>query len=169
MWAVPLRGRALVELGDTQRGLDELASGLEAHLSTRSTLLRPYYFVLYAGALLRAREFDRAAQALVEAREMSDATNQHAYDSEQRRLEAEVCLKRGNRQDCEVLYQESLAIARAQGARSLELRASRGYASFLVNSGRAPEARGVLQICDWFTEGRSTKDFLYAEGLLKTL
>ncbi len=31
------------------------------------------------------------------------------------------------------------------------------------------EARDVLQICDWFTEGRSTQDFVYAEGLLKTL
>ena len=63
-WAVPLRGRALVELGDIERGLEELESSLEAHLNTRSTLLRPYYFVLYAGALLRARRVrPRAAGA----------------------------------------------------------------------------------------------------------
>jgi predicted ATPase len=169
LWALPLRGRALVELGDIPRGLDELESSLEAHLSSRSTLLRPYYFVLYAGALLRAREFERAQQVLVEAREMSDATNQHAYDSEHRRLEAEVYLARGNRRGCEGLYQDSLAIARAQGARYLELRAARGYASFLAGAGRAPEARDVLQICDWFTDGRSTMDFVYAEALLRTL
>jgi predicted ATPase len=169
LWAVPIRGRALVELGEISRGLAELASGLEAHLSTRSTLLRPYYFVLHAGALLRAGEFDRAQQVLVEAREMSDATNQHAYDSEHRRLEAEVCLARGNRLDCETRYHDSLAIAREQGARYLELRAARGYASFLVGAGRAQEAREVLQICDWFTEGRTTLDFVYAEGLLRTL
>jgi tetratricopeptide (TPR) repeat protein len=169
LWAVPLRGRARVELGDIARGLEELESSLEAHLSTRSTLLRPYYFVLYAGALLRARRFDRAQQALVEAREMSDATNQHAYDSEQRRLSAEVCLARGDHRGCEALYQEALAIGRAQGARALELRASRGYASFLIGAGRSAEARDVLQVCGWFTEGRSTLDFVYAEALLRTL
>jgi serine/threonine protein kinase len=86
-----------------------------------------------------------------------------------RRLEAEVCLARGNRADCERLYQESLAIARGQGARFLELRAARGYASFLADAGRRPEARDVLQICDWFTEGRSTPDFVYAEALRRTV
>jgi tetratricopeptide (TPR) repeat protein len=169
LWAVPLRGRALVELGEVARGLDELATGLAAHLDTRSTLLRPYYFVLHAGALLRVREYDRARQALTEAREISEATNQHAYDSEHRRLEAEVCLARGHRRDCDRLYQESLAIARGQGARFLELRAARGYASFLADAGRRPEARDVLQICDWFTEGRSTPDFVYAEALRRTV
>jgi hypothetical protein len=168
-WAVPLRGRALVELGDIRRGLEELGLGIEAHLSTRSTLLRPYYFILYAGALLRAREFDRARQALVEAREVSDATNQHAYDSEHRRLEAEVSLALGNHSSCEELYRESLAIARGQGARWLELRAARGYASFLAGAGRGGEARDVLQVCDWFTEGRDTIDFVYADALRRTL
>jgi len=100
---------------------------------------------------------------------MAETTHQHAYDSEQRRLAAEVCLARGNHRSCEELYHESLAIARAQGARYLELRASRGYASFLVGAGRGPEARAVLQICDWFTEGRTSMDFVYAEGLLRTL
>jgi predicted ATPase len=169
LWAVPLRGRALVELGDVRRGLDELASGLEAHLNTRSTLLRPYYFVLHAGALLRAREYDRAQLALTEARQIAEATNQHAYDSEHRRLEAEVRLAMGDQADCERLYHESLAIARQQGARYLELRASRGYASFLADTGRPAEAREVLRICDWFTDGRGTPDFVYAEALRGTV
>jgi predicted ATPase len=169
LWAVPLRGRALVELGEIERGLEELGGGIEAHLSTRSTLLRPYYFVLYAGALLRARQFDKAERALVEAREVADATNQHAFDSEQRRLAAEVALARGDHRACEALYLEALAIARGQGALYLELRAARGYSSFLVGVGRGPEARQVLEICDRFTEGRSTADFVYAEALRSTL
>jgi predicted ATPase len=169
LWAVPLRGRALVELGEIERGLDELGGGIEAHLSTRSTLLRPYYFVLYAGALLRARQFDKAERALVEARDVADATNQHAFDSEQRRLAAEVALARGDHRACEALYHEALAIARGQGALYLELRAARGYSSFLVGVGRGREARQVLEICDRFTEGRSTADLVYAEALRSTL
>ena len=99
----------------------------------------------------------------------SDATNQHAYDSEQRRLAAEVCLARGDHRGCEALYQEALAIGGRRARGALELRAARGYASFLIGAGRSAEARDVLQICGWFTEGRSTLDFVYAEALLKTL
>ena len=168
-WATPLRGRALVELGDVARGLDALSRGLEAHLSTRSTLLRPYYFILYAGALLRAGQHDAAREALAEARKVADATSQHAYDSEHRRLEAELLTAQGDRAAAEMTYRDALTIARAQGARWLELRASRGYASFLIASGRPDEARSLLRICDTFTEGRETLDFVYAEALQRTL
>jgi predicted ATPase len=169
-WAVPLRGRALVELGDIHAGLPELAAGLEAHTLTRSALLRPYYFVLYAGALLRARQFDAAQHALDEARRSADATNQRSYDSEHRRLQAEVLLAQKNEVACEGAYKESLMIARRQGAKWHELRASRGYARFLLSTGRAAAAKEILQpICEWFTEGRKTLDWIYAEALLRTL
>jgi predicted ATPase len=168
-WALPLRGRALVELGETERGLDELERGLEAHVITRSALLRPYYFVLHAGALLRAGRFEGARKLLSESRAIADATSQHAYDSEHCRLEAEVLLAGGDRDGTERLYGESLSIARAQGARWFELRASRGYASFLASGGRADEARAALAICGSLTEGRDTLDYVYADALLRTL
>ena len=41
-----------------------MEEGLAAHAITRSSLLRPYYFVLLAGALLRVKEFTRAQRAL---------------------------------------------------------------------------------------------------------
>lgn len=169
-WAVPLRGRARVELGDIEGGLPEVALGLEAHTITRSALLRPYYFVLYAGALLRARRFETAQAALDEARTIADATHQHAYDSEHRRLQGELYLAQENQPACERAYKESLAIARQQGARWLELRAARGYARFLLSTGRASAAREILRpVCEWFTEGRETLDYVYAEALLRTL
>ena len=168
-WGAPLRGRALVELGRIDQGLEELKAGRAAHTLTRSALLRPYYLVLYAGALLRARRFDGAQTALAEAHAVAEATSQHAYDSEHRRLHAEVLLAQGDVEGTERLYLESLEIARSQGARWLELRASRGYASFLLGAGRADEARTALGICEAITEGRETHDFVYAEALLRTL
>jgi len=168
-WGAPLRGRALVELGQIDRGMEELKTGLAAHTLTRSALLRPYYFVLYAGGLLRARRLDEAQAALDESRAVADATSQHAYDAEHRRIEAEVRLAQGDLEGTERLYLDSLAIARSQGARWLELRASRGYASYLIRTGRPDEARTVLGICESITEGRDTHDFVYAEALLRTL
>jgi len=155
--------------GQIDQGLDELEAGLAAHTLTRSALLRPYYLVLYAGGLLRARRFADAQTALTESRAVAEATSQHAYDSEHRRLQAEVLLAQGDLEGTERVYRESIEIARQQGARWFELRSSRGYASFLLGVGRADEARAALGVCDSITEGRDTHDFVYAEALLRTL
>jgi serine/threonine protein kinase/predicted ATPase/GTPase SAR1 family protein len=169
-WAAPLVGRAFIELGDVNRGLRVLQENLAAHMLTRSTLLRPYYFVLLAGALLRAGLPARAQTALDEAATVADATGQHAYGSEHARLQAEVIALNGSAGDAERHFQAALAISRRQGAHWLELRAARGYAHHLVERGRPSEARDLLApVVASFTEGLDTMDFLYAEGLLKTL
>jgi len=168
-WGAPFRGRALVELGNVDQGIQELKDGLAAHTLIRSALLRPYYLVLYAGGLLRARRFDEALAALGDSRRCADETSQHAYDSEQRRLEAEVQLKLGHVERAEQLYRESLDIARRQGARWLEIRAARGFASYLIDAQRVDEARDALRVCESVLEGRDTMDYVYAEALLRTL
>jgi hypothetical protein len=169
-WTVPLRGRALVELGHVNHGLPELASGLEAHALTRSALMRPYFFVLYAGGLLRARRIDAADEALRTAQESEEATRQRCYTSERWRLQAEVQVARGDAAAAERAYRESLAVAQSQSARWLELRTARGFATFLLGAGRSAEARAVLQpIVEWFTEGFDTLDYAYSDALLKTL
>ena len=169
-WAAPLCGRAMLELGDTQRGLRVLEEGLAAHTITRSALLRPYYFVLLAGALLRVREFVRAQRALEDAHAVAVATGQHAYASEHSRLEAELLAATGHPEDAEARYIDSLTTARMQGALWLELRAARGYANLLAGSGRTDEAYRTLQpVVARLTEGHDTLDYMYADALLKTL
>ena len=168
-WGAPLRGRALIELGQIDRGLDELKAGMETHTLTRSALLRPYYLVLLAGGLLRARRLDEAQAALNESQNVAESTGQHAYDAEHRRLQAEVLLAQGDHEGTERTYLDSLAIARSQGATWYVLRSSRGYASFLLGVGRTKEAREALAICDSIVEGRDTHDFVYAEALVRTM
>jgi serine/threonine protein kinase/tetratricopeptide (TPR) repeat protein len=171
LWAAPLRARALIELGETANGLLELEAGLAAQTMTRSTLLRPYYLLLFAGALLRAERHDDAQHALDEAAMITEATSQHAYDSEHARLQGTlISARRGPADDAERAFQNGVAIARRQGARWLELRAARAYADFLVHADRPVEARDVLQpTLAWFNEGRDTMDYVYAETLLRTL
>jgi predicted ATPase/GTPase SAR1 family protein len=169
-WAAPLVGRAFIELGDAKRGLRVLQEGLAAHATTRSALLRPYFLILLAGALLRTGLLSRAQIALDESTQLSDATGQHAYLAEHARLQAEVHGALGAADKAEASFLEALAISRRQSARWLELRAARGYAHHLVEQSRSAEAHGVLApVLEWFTEGRETMDYLYAEGLLKTL
>jgi adenylate cyclase len=126
--------------------------------------------VLLAGALLRAGQPARAQQALDESAQVADETGQHVYAAEHCRLQAEVDASLGALDRAESRFQDALAISRRQGARWLELRAARGYAHYLVERGRSNEARDLLApVLAWFTEGRDTMDYMYAEGLLKTL
>jgi predicted ATPase len=161
----------MIELGDTRRGLRVLEEGIAAHKSTRSTLLRPYYFVLLAGGLIRCGECARAQKALDESAAISEATGQHAYDSEHARLQAEVLSAQPDTvAAAEEQYRRALNVARDQGAKWFELRAARAYSHYMIKHGRGEEAQQLLEpICAWFTEGRDTPDLQYADGLLKTL
>jgi tetratricopeptide (TPR) repeat protein len=73
LWAAPLRGRALIELGETDAGFRELEEGIAVHRTTRSALLRPYYLVLLAGGLVRLRRYEDALRALEEAASVAAA------------------------------------------------------------------------------------------------
>jgi serine/threonine protein kinase/predicted ATPase len=139
-WAAPLRGRALVDLGDAARGLAAMRDGLAAHTISRSALLRPYYFILYAEALLRAGYLEDAHEALAEAAAVAAETGQHAYDAEHGRVQAEVLADRGQAAAAEHTYREALAMAQGQQTRWLELRVARAYAEFLTARGRRAEA-----------------------------
>jgi serine/threonine protein kinase/predicted ATPase len=169
-WAAPLRGRARIELGDVEEGVRQLQEGLAAHTLTRSALLRPYYFVLLSGGLLRAGRLDEAQRALDDSAASADATNQRAYASEHARLQGEVLARRGDFEAAERWFAEGVRLAREQQARWLELRAARGYAHLLAKQDRCGEARAILgPVFEVIAEGRDTLDYVAADALLQTL
>ena len=121
----------------------------------------------------RSYEFgklDDAQRALDESAQCARDTVQHSYDAEHARLQAEVFSARGRADAAEQSHRHGLEIADRQGARWLELRSARAYASFLVGAGRIAEARAVLEpTCASITEGHRAFDMVAAEALLKTL
>ncbi len=170
-WSAPLRGRAMVELGETEVGVREMEEGLATHTITRSALLRPYYLTLYAGALIRVGRESDANRVLDEAAAVAASSGQPAFEAERHRLQGALYTREPGREtDAETSFSTALSTARAQGARWLELRSARAYADFLVNHGRAAEAAALLRpILEWFTEGREMLDFVYAEALLRSI
>jgi predicted ATPase len=67
-------------------------------------------------------------------------------------------------------FHTSIDLARTQGARAWELRATASLARLLRRQGQTEEARKILtQIHSWFTEGSDTADLKEAKALLDEL
>ena len=67
-------------------------------------------------------------------------------------------------------FQQAIAIARKQGAKSLELSATTSLARLLTKQGHRAEARAMLaEIYNWFSEGFDTSDLKDAKTLLDEL
>jgi predicted ATPase len=67
-------------------------------------------------------------------------------------------------------FDQALAVARAQQARSWELRAATSLARLWHDQGKHDEARDLLApVYGWFTEGFDTRDLTEARALLNVL
>ena len=70
----------------------------------------------------------------------------------------------------QVHFERALEIARAQKARSFELRAAMCLARLWRDSGRRKQAHDLLApVYGWFTEGFDTPDLKEAKALLEEL
>jgi len=70
----------------------------------------------------------------------------------------------------EAYFQRALAVARAQQAKLLELRAAISTARLWGDQGKPQQARDLLApVYGWFTEGFDTLDLKEAKGLLDEL
>ena len=72
--------------------------------------------------------------------------------------------------EAEATFREAIALARRQGARMYELRATTSLARWLTEGGRVAEARTLLApLYASFTEGFDTRDLIEAKALLEEL
>ena len=72
--------------------------------------------------------------------------------------------------EAESCFRRALDIARAQNAKSFELRAALSLAQLLVKRGQPESARLLMQpVVDWFSEGAATGDLREARAFLAQL
>jgi predicted ATPase len=96
----------------------------------------------------------------------------HGYEAELYRLKGELLLRQAvpDGTQAEACFQQALAIARRQQARSWELRAAMSLARLWQQQGKQGEARQLLEeVYGWFTEGFDTADLQEAKALLEAL
>ena len=103
---------------------------------------------------------------------VATATGQHFRDAGLHHLKGELLLATdpASSAEAETLIRRALDIARAQEAKSLELRAATSLARLWHRQGKRAEARALLApVYAWFTEGFDTGDLVEAKALLGEL
>ncbi len=167
--AMVLGGWALVEQGRGDEGLLRLREGVEAYRMTESTLESPHWLTLLAEGCGKAGGIDEALKILRDGLTEVERTGIAYHEAEMRRLERELCRGRDDAR-AETCFHRALAIARAQQAKSWELRAATSLARLWADQGKRIEARDLLApVYDWFSEGLDTADLQAAKMLLAGL
>jgi predicted ATPase len=168
-WGKVLRGRTLAEQGECGRGIAEIRSALEMFESTGAQLARPLFLGLLAEAYGNDGQTAEGLSVLRSALDTVSRTGERFYEAELVRLQGELM----SRSETEPVsarerFERAAAIAHAQGARALELRAVTSLNRLLQKQGKQAMARSRLEeACGWFSEGLDTHDLRDARALLE--
>ena len=154
--ATPLRGWALAGSGQGEEGRAQIQQGLAAYQETGATRDRPYYLTLLAEVSAQVGHTAEGLEALAEALATLDKSGVRWWASELYRLRGELLLRHAVAQpgEVEACFQQALAVARRQQAKSLELRAAMSLSRLWQRQGKRSDAHQLLApIYGWFTEG----------------
>lgn len=129
-----------------------------------------YLRALQAEALALGGDVKAGDALLDESIARIEAGEERCHYAEVLRLKGWLLARQGRRMEAEERLGAALAVARAQGAKSWELRATTTLARLLAEQGEKPRAFDMLQaVYGWFTEGFTTRDLTEAKALLDEL
>jgi predicted ATPase len=149
-----------------------ITSGITAFRSTGATVWMPFYLSYLASAHAELGKFDDAWRCIGEAMTAIETTKERWCEAEVHRIAGEIALMspEPDAAKAEAYFERALAVARAQQAKSWELRAAMSMARLWRDQGKRDEARDLLApVYGWFTEGFDTLDLKEAKALLDEL
>jgi predicted ATPase len=166
-----LLGWTTYQSGQVSEGLERMEDAVEA---TRQSVRRFYYdyeLLVFAEALLKAGEVDRAQQIVQEALDVITTNRNRLFEAEAHRLLGACLASRGAEiGQAEQRLLQAIETADRQGALAFKLRAATNLALLWRSQNRQGEAHDLLrQIYDQFTEGFATPDLRDAKKLLDEL
>ena len=166
------RGYILTLTGKATKAVEIVTSGIDLWRSAGSTIFTPEQEFMLAIAHADSGQFDDAWRCIGKAMTAMQATKERWCEAEAHRVAGEIALKSPQRDvaKAQAYFEHSLSLARAQRAKSWELRAAMSLARLLSDQGKRQTARDLLApIYDWFTEGFDTGDLRKAKALLGEL
>jgi predicted ATPase len=167
-----LQGILLALSGKPADAIPMIISGRSMYESTGATLGLSWRSPHLSAAYAELGQFDDAWRCVNEAITAVEATKETWCEAESHRVAGEIALKspEANVPNAQAHFERALAVARAQQAKSWELRAAMSMARLLRDQGKRDEARDQLApVYGWFTEGFDTLDLKDAKALLDEL
>ncbi|MGO9331575.1 MAG: hypothetical protein ACLQJ0_26185, partial [Steroidobacteraceae bacterium] len=166
------QGSVLALAGKASGATEMLISGIAAWRTTGATVWLPLFLPHLASAHTELGQFEEAWRCIGEAMTAAETTKEKCCEAEIHRSAGEIALMSPERDaaKAEAHFERAIAIARAQKAKSWELRAATSLAQLWRDQGKRDEAGDLLApVYGWFTEGFDTLDLKEAKALLKEL
>jgi predicted ATPase len=166
------QGCVLALTGRASDATEILISGMTAVRTTGATQWMPFYLPHLARAHAKLGQFEAAWRCIGEAMKAAETTKEKWCEAEIHRTAGEIALMspEPDAAKAQVHFERAITIARAQKAKSWELRAATSLARLWRDHGKRQQARDLLApIYRWFTEGFDTLDLKEAKALLDEL
>ena len=167
-----MQGAAVAARGQGTAGLKQIQDGHDAYRASGAVFQRSYHLALLAEVLRAEGSQEEGIEALQVAVDLVETSGERFYEAEIHRLKGELLLAAPAKAStaAEACFHKAIEIARAQKARSWELRAATSLARLWRDQGKPDQARAVLApVYGWFTEGFETADLEDAKALLHEL
>ena len=167
-----VRGSLFAMTGKASDAVQAITSGITSLRLTETTLYEPYNLSYLAMAYAELGQLDDARRCIDDAIDKVEISKEKWCEAEAHRIAGEVELKspEPDAVKAQAYFERALAVARAQQAKSWELRAAMSMARLWRDQGKRDEARDFLApVYGWFTEGFDTVDLKEATGLLEEL
>src|SRR5262249_25683782 len=158
--------------GQSAAGVAQMQQGVVAIVATGQRIVQPRYLILLAEATGHAGQGTEGLRLLAEALTALEESKRSNLLAEPHRIKGELLLRQAVPDESQAIacFQQALAVARSQQAKSWELRAAMSLARLWQCQGKRAAARELLApIYDWFTEGFDTADLQEAKALLEAL
>jgi class 3 adenylate cyclase/tetratricopeptide (TPR) repeat protein len=169
-WAMAYRGASFVALERAQEGLSLISRALTEIRATGAVTGTPDLLVMMAEAWGKVGKPGDGFTCLTEAAQIIEATDERWGEAELHRSRGDLLNAAGDLVGAELSYRDAVAVARSQGAKLFELRASIGLARLRCKQRRRAEAHDLLApTYNWFTEGFDSPDLKAAKVLLDSL
>jgi predicted ATPase len=166
------RGAIQALTGKASEAITMIPSGVAAWRSSGSIAFVPWYVSHMARAYAELGQFERARQHINDALSATETTGETWCESDIHRTAGEIVLltPTPDVSKAEAHFHRALEIARAQQAKSWELRAATSLARLLRDQDQRNSARELLvPVYGWFAEGLETLDLKQAKALLDEL
>ena len=157
--------------GRTSEAVRTLTIAVSAYRSTGAKFCLSWHLSNLAGAYANLGQFGDAERCIAEALELIETTKEKMFEPEVNRTAGEIAFKsERDPTTAQAYFERALAVARAQQAKSWELRAAMSMARLWRGQGKPQQGHELLApVCGWFTEGFDTLDLKEAKALLEEL